>query len=425
MNMQRTTSFSSSLHNLGLALIVFVALSIAAVAQTFTVIHDFGGLDGSFPQGNLAMDGAGNIYGTTRSGAAFGTVYKLSYNNGWALATLDKFPANGVDGGDPRGGVVIGRNGTLYGTTNSGGNGCPGGCGTIFNLRPSHTTSPLLALAPWNEMVLHAFEGPPDGEGPSYAALVFDQSGAAYGTTPYGGNESVCAGNGCGTVYKLTGSGEHWTESVIYAFEGDSDGAQPNGGVVFDAAGSLFGTTSQGGQAGYGTVFELTPFGNGWTKTVIHQFLGADDGALPEAALLRDSAGNFFGTTAGGQYALGTIFEISPSENGWTYTVLHRFAGPGLFDSYAPLTMDSAGNLYGTTYEGGTDGFGVVFELTPSGNGWTYTVLHNFTGLTDGAFPRSPVLTAPNGVLFGAAYSGGNLHLCGNGGCGVIWEITP
>ena len=232
-------------------------LGEATQAQTFTVLHDFtGGAGGAFPKGNLAMDGGGNIYGTTRD--PDGTVYKLSFRQSWVFNLLYTFQG-GSDGVDPQAGVVFGPDGRLYGTTwNGGGQGCTLGCGTVFTLRPTSTV-PRFVMTPWNETVIHRFQGPPDGQNPANGGLVFDRSGVAYGTTPFGGNQSGCSRASCGTVYKLTGSGDQRTESVLYAFAGDPDGAQPYGGVVLDNAGNLYGTTYQGGKYGYGTVFELTP----------------------------------------------------------------------------------------------------------------------------------------------------------------------
>ncbi len=412
---------------------VTVALSILCAvlllgnpmqAQTFTVLHDFLGPEGGFPEGGLALDRGGNLYGTTRDGGiGAGNVYKLSNRHGWVLTPLYNFQS-GPDGVDPESGVVFGPDGSLYGTTWNGGNrGCTLGCGTIFNVRPPNT-APSSALTLWVETVLHRFQGPPDAQNPSYGALVFDQNGVGYGTTPFGGGPSGC-GAGCGTVYKMTGSGDQWTETLLYAFAGGSDGEQPYGGVIFDNAGNLYGTTYSGGQYGNGTVFELTASNGGWTKTILYQFTGGQDGAQPAAALLRDSAGNLYGsTTTGGTLgAGGTVFEISPSGGGWTFSVIHGFGGG--VGPFAPLTQDTAGNLYGTTNNGGTHGFGVVFKLSPSGSGWTYTVLHDFTGGADGGLPMSPAVVAPDGVLYGTTYEGGNLTVCGHSGCGVVWQITP
>lgn len=388
-------------------------------AQTFTVLHTFTGPDGVFPTGSLVMDGAGNLYGTNRGSI----VYELLAGRDWVLSPLYRFQA-GSDGWDPQGGVVLDPGG-LYGTTwNGGGQGCTLGCGTVFRLRPPGT-APKSALTPWNETVIYRFQGTPDGQNPAYGALVFDAAGAAYGTTEFGGNQSGCSRSSCGTVYKLTPSGGSWTESVLYAFAGDPDGAQPIGGVVFDNVGNLYGTTFQGGTYGYGTVFQLTPSAGGWTKTILHEFTGGDDGGQPVASLTRDSSGNLYGTTTLGGAGGGTVFEITPTGGGWTFSPLHAFTGGYGSGPAAPVTTDAGGNLYGTTFGTGTYNGGVVFKLSPSGSGWTYNVLHEFTWGADGAQPSGQILIAPSGSLYGTAYSGGNLSACPRNGCGVVWQITP
>lgn len=294
------------------------------------------------------------------------------------------------------------------------------GCGTIFNLKPG-ATAPASAIAPWSETVLYSFQGTPDGEYPANGPLVFDQAGAAYGTTPFGGNHQGCLRETCGVVYKLVRSGGNWVESVLYAFAGDPDGAQPYGGVIMDEAGNLYGTTYQGGAHGWGTVFELTPSQGGWTKTTLYQFTGGSDGGQTSAGLTRDSAGNLYGVTPLGGFGSGTIFELSRVGGQWTFTVLYSLirGGPGPF---APLTIDTAGNLYGTTMGTGIYGGGELFELSPSGAGWTYSVLHDFTWGAGGALPQSPVLLSPSGELYGTTYEGGGGG-CGNG-CGTVWQFT-
>ncbi len=406
---------------LSIAIFYLLVLGVASPlqAQTFTVLHSFSGPDGVFPTGTLAMDGEGNLYGTNRGSM----VYELLAGRGWVFNPLYTFQG-GSDGFDPQAGVVFGPGG-LYGPTwNGGGPGCTLGCGTVFRLRPPGT-APKSAIAPWNEIVIYRFQGPPDGQNPAYGNLVFDATGAAYGTTEFGGQQTGCSRSSCGTVFKLISSGGNWTESILYAFAGDPDGAQPIDGVIFDDAGNLYGTTFQGGTYGYGTVFQLTPSGGGWTKTILHQFTGGADGGQPVASLTRDSSGNFYGTTTLGGAGGGTVFEISPSGGGWTFGVVYAFSGGYGSGPAAPVALDAAGNLYGTTFGTGAYNGGVVFKLAPSGAGWTYTALHEFTWGSDGAEPSGAVLIAPSGTIYGTAYEGGNLSACGRSGCGVVWQITP
>ena len=283
--------------------------------------------------------------------------------------------------------------------------------------------------------VIYSFHGT-DGDLP-LAEMIADSSGNLYGTTEFGGGTGKF-----GTVFKLTqGSGGTWTNTVLYAFTNGTDGGQPVGSLVFDASGNLYGTTTAGGDpactslGGFcGVVFKLTPGSGGtWTESVIHSFTGPD-GLFPTAGLIMDSAGNLYGTTGqGGTFGNGTVFELSPASGGaWTETVLHSFnartegRGP---DSL--LVFDSAGNLYGTTNEGGGSGCasvgcGTVFELLPqSGGTWISHVLHRFDG-THGAVPVGVTIDSANN-LFGAATEGGPGN-CPNAlaiGCGLAFELTP
>jgi uncharacterized repeat protein (TIGR03803 family) len=182
----------------------------------------------------------------------------------------------------------------------------------------------------------------------------------------------------------------------------------------------LYSTTKLGGASDGGTVFRLTYSGSGWTKSVLHSFQWDSDGALAYGAVISDQSGNLYGTTAsGGSGGGGTAFMLSPSDGGWTPTVLYSFAGSNLQGSHAGLAMDSAGNLYGTTYGDGAYGVGSVFKLTPSNGGWTYTSLHDFTGGDDGGTPEGGVTLDANGNLYGTANIGGAYSF------GVVWEITP
>jgi uncharacterized repeat protein (TIGR03803 family) len=231
----------------------------------------------------------------------------------------------------------------------------------------------------------------------------------------------------------MTKSGNNWTETPIYSFTGP-DGAQPYAGVILDGSGNLFGTTVAGGLYGFGTVFELTyTNGVGWTETVLYNFENSIDGQSPYAGLALDNMGNLYGSAAnGGSEGGGTVFELSPVGNTWTFTLLYGFSGQqGDCPAYvlgpaAPLTLDNAGNLYGTTYCDGANGFGNIFKLTKTQIGWEYTSLHDFTWGTDGAFSASNVTIDTDGTLYGTAGHGGNDSTCNPPfGCGVVWMIKP
>ena len=209
--------------------------------------------------------------------------------------------------------------------------------------------------------MLHAFTGSPDGADPA-SGMIFDQAGNLYGTTQFGG----CS-LGCGTVFELTPSASGWTETVLYNFQGANDGAILYGGLVLDPAGNLYGTTVYGGAGGGGTVFELTPSNGDWDFSVLHSFVLQPTGG-PTGTLARSAAGNLYGTVfSGGNgcsgYGCGSVFELSPSAGGWTFTSLYEFNdGRDGGNPYAGVTLDSAGNLYGTT-SGLLGGDGSVFQI--------------------------------------------------------------
>jgi len=410
---------------LALALALITVIMQPAQAQSFVPLHPFtGGQDGGIPYAGVSIDRAGNLYGTTYEGGSSGrgTVFKMVHKNGgWLFTPLYSF-AGGNDGSGPQARVIVGPNGTLYGTTaGGGGTGCGGnGCGTVFNVRPaSHASGSI--LAPWSETVLYSFAGGTDGETPAPGDLVFDQAGNIYGTTYYGGGSTGCNGFGCGTVFKLTlSSGGQWTESILYSFTAGNGGSSPMG-VIFDGAGNLYGTTSGGGTYNCGTVFQLTPNGSGWAENVLYSFNpNIGDGCTPLAGLIFDGSGNLYGTnyTAGYQGG-GTAFELTPDGQGvWTETVLNAFtSGVGDGGLQGALTLDAAGNLYGTTYGGGL-GLGAAFELIPSGGYWTYTSLHDFINYDDGEFPIGNVILDAYGNAYGTASQGGENEY------GVVWEIT-
>ena len=380
--------------------------------------------------------------------------------------------AGGSDGSTPLGWLIADAKGNLYGTTVSGGAGplhCPSGCGTVFMITPSG-----------QETILHRFQNLGDGARPG-DGLSFDAAGELYGTsaagrqgghsvggaifrldpvtaklkvlydfsdgadggvpesgvildahgnlygTTFGGGErkpSECQLNGCGVVFKLNTRDEL---RVLHRFRGTPDGWAPQAGLIRDAAGNLYGTTNGGGTGNNcnppsdcGTVFKVDRHGK---ETILHNFTSSPDGEAPDAALIMDDAGNLYGTTvAGGVYGLGTIFRMDPADN---VTVLHSFAGPpDGADPVGGVVRDSAGNLYGATYAGGDaacgfegSGCGSVYRLDVSGN---LSILHAFSGGADGGGPlREHLLLDSAGNLYGTTMWGG---IPNNG---VVFEITP
>jgi uncharacterized repeat protein (TIGR03803 family) len=380
------------------ALLTLLCISVpAAPAQTFKVLHQFkSGFGGINPEAGVVLDATGNLYGTTLNDGALasGTVFKLSA--GGKEKVLYSFAGIGGDGAFPYyGSLVRDSSGNLYGTTDQGGTYdqvCLFGCGTVFKIDASG-----------KETVQYRFTGANgDGYGP-FQGLVRDSSGNLYGTTLFGG------AGGSGTVFEVDPTGK---ETVVYSFTGSADGGLPGSGLIRDAKGNLYGTTSSGGSSFAGTVFTVDPSGH---ETVLYSFLDSTDGGVPEAGLIRDSAGNLYGTTLlGGTASQGTVFKLDPSG---TETVLYSFTGgaDGGSPSEGSLLRDSAGNLYGTTPQGGASDFGVVFKLAPTGK---FTVLHSFSG-RDGKIPYGTLVRDKAGNLYGTTYEGGAF------GGGVVFKIAP
>jgi uncharacterized repeat protein (TIGR03803 family) len=393
-----------------------LVLTHSAQAQTFQVIHNFTGADGAVPEADLTLDAAGNLYGTTSAGGGGqGTVFQLKHwQRNWLLNNLVVF--NGNNGAYPYGGVVFGPDGALYGTAGGG----PGGYGVIYRLTPPATACKT-ALCPWVETILYEFAGGSDGASPT-GKLTFDHAGNIYGTTYFGG------AFGEGTVFALTPSHGVWTHSVLYSFAGGDDGQNPysSSGVVFDDVGNLYGTTSAGGTGcggiGCGTVYQLTRAGSGWKENLLYSFQGGTDGDSPwGVGVIFDQSGNLCGATSeNGAGGAGTVYELTPTGGSWTFALIYSLGdGLGAVGPRASLTMDATGNLYGTTVYYGAYDFGSVFKLTHSDSGWTYTSLYDFTAGSDGGEPTSAVAMDASGNLYGMTYTGGT------GGYGVVWEITP
>jgi len=392
-------------------------LSNLAQTQTFTVLHTFTGGDGKFPDAPLTMDRAGNLYGTASEGGFSdgGTAFKLSRRNGsYTFSLLYDFYQYPTDAAVPNA-VVLAPDGTLYGSSSAGGSGLEG---TVFRLRPPASICASISCL-WTETIVYSFQGDSDGCSPQ--DIVFNAAGDIVGAT----NDF----NNCfhsGTVYQLTASGSGWTYNLLYTFPGnDGGGASPDSALIIDNAGNLYGTTAHTNlQQGSGTVYQLAPSGSGWVHNALYVFDGTT-GAYPYGVIL-DRTGDLFGTTSeGGSNNGGTVYELSPVSGGWTFNSFFSFPRNSTPD--VPLTMDSQGNLYGETYGGGAYGYGTVFKLTPSGDGWTYSDLHDFTNYSDGSGPNGQILLDENGNLYGTAQAGGNIYInqCLPGGCGTVWEITP
>lgn len=367
-----------------IAAVPLLLLSTIVSAQSnVKVIYSFAGVpDGRGAYGGVVADQAGNLYGTTAQGGTYdcGTVYKLDSSTGQETI-FHSF--NCQDGFYPWDGVYRDAAGNLYGTTGQGG---ASNLGTVFKVDASG-----------NFTLLHSFSGP-DGDSP-YSNLIGDAAGNLYGTTSGGG------AYGAGTVFRIDPAGN---ETVIYSFSGP-DGAGPDAGLIQDSEGNFYGTTTDGGDYGFGTVFRL---GRDGTETVLYSFKGNPDGQAPSCSLIRDKAGNFYGTTGiGGSSYDGTVFKLDTHGN---ETVLHSFLGsPDGQSSFAGLIRDSAGNLYGTTEYGGVSGSGTVFKIDPTGKETVYS----FTG-SSVANPFAGLLRR-GGSFYGTS-SGGGAY-----GQGAVYKITP
>ena len=355
------------------------------------VLHNFNhnGTDGTYPQAGVVVDSAGNIYGTTNNGGTYGygTAYELTPAGGgnWTEKILHNF-SNGADGGNPDSGLIFDGAGNLYGTTYVGG---AYGYGTAFELSPAGGGT-------WNARVLYSFGSTLTGAAYPTSGLIFDGAGNLYGTTLQGGPSQG------GSVFELSpAGGGNWTERDLHDFGSLSAGIYPYGGVVFDAAGNLYGTTSTGGSASNGMVFELVA--GSWTLRVLHNFTGGSDGSTPYAGLVF-TGGNFYGTTSGGNSLAGTLYELTPAGGGnWSYQVVHNFgAGSDGSTPYAGLITDTAGNLYGTTLNGGLYSGGTVFKFNVHGE----LVLRSF-GLPEGYGSVAGLAFDAAGNLYGTGQYGG------------------
>jgi len=435
---------------------VFLTITTTAGSKEST-LYNFcsvaGCADGSSPVG-LVADAVGNFYGVTAGGGSGitpnGTIFDLTPSSGgWTENVLYNFCSapNCTDGAAPYGGLTIDSQGNLYGTTYTGGTASTcegGGYGTVYELSPSHGS--------WIYTVLYSFLGGSNGSSPS-ATLTFDTHGNLYGTTVGGGDPSCdYEGESCGTVFELVHSASGWSQSVLYAFgtSGPNDGWAPRGETL-DSNGNVYGTTVNGGPNpncsslspfGYGVVYELSLPHGSWTENILYNFCSAAscfDGANPDTSLVFDSKGSLYGTTlyggaGGGDDGGGTVFKLTPSNGGWTESVLYSFNflccdgnGPS-----GGVTFDNEGNIYGTTtYSRNNTGSGAfpgncgaVYRLTPSGEDWAEKIFQ--FGGKDGAYPGGGVLIQ-RGSLYGTTRVGG-LHDVGRykgSKGGVVFRITP
>jgi len=391
---------------------VFVSLLLLGAALSaqldnaqakFKLVYSFqGGSDGANPQAGLLVISKNyttNFYGTTTYGGTYdhGTVFKIAPDGRESVLHAFQGDFGGAsDGAEPEAGLIKDKSGNLYGTTSHGGDGaeCYSLCGTVFQLAPDGT-----------ESVLYNFQLGSDGNGP-LASLISDRNGNFYGTT-------VGGAKGEGTVFKLAPDG---TETILHAFNFKRDGTHPSANLIRDAAGSFYGTTvsDNGGYHHFGTVFKLAADG---TETLLHVFAGwkNNDGAHPYSGLVVDASGTFYGTTldGGSDCNCGTVFKLAPDG---TETVLHAFSGGSDgAHPYAGLVADLSGNLYGTTWAGGADcNCGTVFKLAPDG---TETVLYAFTG-SDGSYPSAGLILDKHGNLWGTTFLGGTY------GNGAVFKLS-
>ncbi len=386
-NLYGTTSQGGGKTNAG------VVYKMSAAGQ-FTTLYSFPVAAQGYPSAGVVLDAAGNLYGATGGTypAMAGIVYKLSPSG--QETTLYAF-TGGVDGADAISALILDPSGNVYGTTNKGG---PGSVGTVYEVSSTG-----------QETVLYAFRGALDGALPA-AGVIGDAAGNLYGTTQNGGTSNQ------GIVFKTDASGH---QTVLYNFSGGTDAAYPTAPVTRDAAGNLYGTTVNGG-AGYGTVYKIDTTGQ---ETVLYSFMDGLDGGYPYAGVVLDPAGNVYGTAVlGGTFGAGVVFKVDPTGH---ETVLYSFTGFG--DGYQPyggVIRDSAGNLYGTADGNGGIGSpqGVVYKLDITGH---QTVLYSFTGGADGGGPRSALIRDAAGNLYGTAYYGGiPSRICGSG-CGVVYKVDP
>ena len=464
---------SPRLADVGLILAVALSFAVpASAAWKEKVLYSFQGgtNDGSYPYGSVIFDKQGNLYGVLQDfggdscaplGGECGAVYRLSppaqKGGSWTETLLYEFQGKGAnDGESPNSGLIMDKSGNLYGLTAYGGTGnctllgLSAGCGTVYKLSP-----PKQKGGAWTETILYSFPSATQGYVP-IGDLVFDSAGNLYGSTLFGGTKGTTCdpdyGGQCGVVFELSPpkkQGGAWTQKVLHNFAGiasgkqDGDGAEPNGGLVLDNKGAIYGTSYYGGNeggscgsVGCGTVFKLAPptkNGGAWTQKALHVFKGIPDGVRPAAGVVFGPKGSLYGTTVlggGGNYPSGTAFELIPGVNGsWTERIAHSFQdGDDGSEPKSALLADASGNLYGSALGGGGgQRYGVVFRLRPpkvQTKPWTLTTLYAFPGSPDGAAPAAPIVSDASGNLWSTT-TGGGTGGCVYGGCGTVFEVKP
>lgn len=313
----------------------------------------------------------------------------------------------GYDGGNAAGGLAFDRTGDLYGTTVVGGDA---NCGTVFKLAPNGSS--------WHESVSYSFSCYGDGKNP-HGGVIFYR-GDLDGTTVAGGTGGTCTGDGCGVVFQLTPK----RLNTLYDFTGGNDGFGPGGGLTPDSAGHLFGTTPDGGASSEGVVYEVSRNGRHWHQHVLHAFTGGKDGGVGSLGSLLYASPALYGVAElGGAHGAGTVYKITPTgSGGWKFATLYAFKGtPDAGYPYGGLVADASGNLFGTTYYGGANGAGAVYELVRNKRGgYRERVLYSFKGGSDGSYSTSTLIFGTSGSLYGTTSSGG-----GSCDCGTIFSVDP
>jgi uncharacterized repeat protein (TIGR03803 family) len=396
----------------GAAAAVFAISATSSLASTTHIIYSFAGdTDGEYADTDLVVDSAGNIYGSTVLGGDFGsgTVFKVT--PGGQHSGLYSF-TGGADGGEPYKGVTLDAQGNLYGTAvTGGGGGCEGGCGVVYKVTNSNGS--------WSQSVIYSFSGGNDGSGPG-AGLTFDRFGNLYGMTPTGGAYGV------GVIFQLQPMhGGGWKFNVIHPFTGGNDGSGGSAGRLVIHNGRLYGVTTAGGANGKGIVFELSQVNPvAWNFRTLYAFRGQPDAGFPYGGVTFDAAGSLYGTTYyDGAYNLGSVYELTPEGAGtWTEKVLYSFQGGNDGSgSIANVLFDATGNMYGTTSQGGAScSCGVIFKLSPDGHGnWSESISYRFQGPPDGAFAYNGMVVGLGGAFYGSTVHGGPTD------DGTIYKFQP